>query len=608
MFANILYFLIALIIYTTADLFEPADSVTLEAIISFILLSCVFILICKLMFDRLARKIRDQGYEYIDHWVGIYINRLSILALVVFGINIYGFKIYALFNGVVLFEQVPTLKAVVFLLVFLSYLAVVWGSAYKIQTLFFPGQVSRRHFILSNISFSLPALLPWFVISIVSDLLGFVPWEPVKTFIQSPAGEFSYIAVFLVAIAVMGPVFIKTIWRCKPLENGYARARIEYICNKAGLNYADILRWELFGGAMITAGVMGLLGRFRYILVTPALLNSLRSDELDAVILHEIGHVQRYHILFYLFFFAGFVACNFVMFEPLLRLLLIFEPLYSISDWTGIEFQTLYQILFVGMMMLSFVLYFRFAFGFFMRNFERQADLHLFNFTTDASPLISTFYKIASHSHQSMEKPNWHHFSIGRRVRFLKRCQFNPQLIAAHHAKVKHMMTGFLAVVVTVLLLGYSVNYGFAREPFDQFLEKRYLALILEIESDNADLYTIVGDKYQSMGLYRKAIDAYENVLKVAPDNVHALNNLAWLLATCTEEAYQDFPRALEYARKAVSLKRVDFVLDTYAEALFVNNDVENAVIAAREALTVAKSKKEYYQGQLERFQGGLPN
>ncbi|MFN2437435.1 MAG: M48 family metalloprotease, partial [Desulfotignum sp.] len=89
-----------------------------------------------------------------------------------------------------------------------------------------------------------------------------------------------------------------------------ARSKIEAVCEKAGLRYADILKWDLFAGAMITAGVMGLVGRYRYILVTPALVQSLDDQEMEAVMLHEIGHVHHHHMLFYLFFFAGFIACN----------------------------------------------------------------------------------------------------------------------------------------------------------------------------------------------------------------------------------------------------------------------------------------------------------
>jgi tetratricopeptide (TPR) repeat protein len=241
-----------------------------------------------------------------------------------------------------------------------------------------------------------------------------------------------------------------------------------------------------------------------------------------------------------------------------------------------------------------------------MRNFERQADLHLYQYATDATPLISTFYKIASYSHQSMEKPNWHHFSIGQRIRFLERCQAAPDLIMAHHKKVKKMMAGFVLVILVIFSLGYAVNYGTAKPVFEQYIAKKILFQELAVDPDNADLYALVGDYYQTNASYQKAIGAYQNVLKVAPENVHALNNLAWLLATCPDKALLNYKKALEYASQAVALQREDFILDTYAEALFVNKDIKNAVAAAKEALGLAKTKKEYYQDQLEKFEQQL--
>ena len=44
---------------------------------------------------------------------------------------------------------------------------------------------------------------------------------------------------------------------------------------------------------MITAGVMGLIKNFRYILVTPSLLNLLEPAEVDAVIAHENRSYQK---------------------------------------------------------------------------------------------------------------------------------------------------------------------------------------------------------------------------------------------------------------------------------------------------------------------------
>ena len=102
---------------------------------------------------------------------------------------------------------------------------------------------------------------------------------------------------------------------------------------------------------------------------------------------------------------------------------------------------------------------------------------------------------------------------------------------------------------------------------------------------------------------YKKAIESYENVLRQDPENIHALNNLSWLFSTCPLREYRNKEKALEYAKRALVQKREAFVIDTYAEALFINNDIRTAVSAAKEALSISKDKKEYYKNQLQRFE-----
>lgn len=603
MFSNFLYFLMALVIYTSSELFDAVTPYDNSLVFYSILTSCFFVAVCHMAFKQLGKNASKNAYIPIDSLINRYISRLSILALIIFAVNIYGFKINLMFSGIKIFDLFPTLGAIFFLGLFLFYLIVIWNAAYWVQKRNFAGEISKKNYILSNVSFSLPALIPWFFLSLVSDGLGFLPWEPVRRFLQTPAGEIGYIAIFLVAVSVFGPVLIKKIWNCNPLEKGFARTKIEMVCEKTGLTYSDILKWDLFGGTMITAGVMGIVGRFRYILVTPALLNSLNDDELTAVMLHEIGHVQKYHMLFYLFFFAGFIACNFVFFEPVLLILYVIEPVYDLFGFIGIQKNTAHPILISFLLIAVFLLYFRFIFGIFMRHFERQADLHIYNFTSNAFPLISTFHKIASLSRQSIDKPNWHHYSIGRRIRFLEKCQQTPGLIQAHHLRVKRLIIGYVVLVFILFGFGYSIRFGMAKDLFDNFIAQKILFQQLDLEVGNPDLHVLVGDYYYNQKSYQKAIESYETALKIDPENVHALNNLSWIFSTCIEVEYRNTKKALAYAKKALDRKREAYILDTYAEALFINNDIQNAAIAAKEALDRSTDKKEYYENQLHRFE-----
>jgi tetratricopeptide (TPR) repeat protein len=259
-----------------------------------------------------------------------------------------------------------------------------------------------------------------------------------------------------------------------------------------------------------------------------------------------------------------------------------------------------------GMLIGFFIVYFRFGFGFFMRNFERQADIYLYRFYPDATPLIRTFHKIAAISRQSMDRPNWHHFSIGQRIRFLELCQANPALVNQHHRRVRRMVIGAVIGLLAVFWLGYSINYGRLKPGFDTYIARQVVFQQLENNPENVDLQVLAADFHYSRQDYTKARDMYEAILRTDKDHVHALNNLAWLLTTCPDESMRDHEKALALAGRAAGLSRAPFVLDTYAEALFANNRVEEALQAAQEALALAEDRHAYYREQVKRFEAHL--
>nr|WP_320013350.1 M48 family metalloprotease [uncultured Desulfobacter sp.] len=602
MFSNFIYFLAALVIYTTSELFDSPSEFDPGAIGFCLASTAAFALVCRIYFNRLAALGQSLPAPEIDQRVNTAVSRLSIAALVLFAVNIYGFRVNHILSGVAIFQWVPTLGALLFLGLFLFYLILIWNFSYQIQKRFFTDSLTKKSFILSNIAFCLPAMLPWCFLSLLADCLGLLPFDGLNRFLNSTTGEVIYILFFVIAVSVFGPVLIQRLWGCRPMAPGFDRQRIEKTCQMADLKYRDILVWNLFGGGMITAGVMGLIGRYRYILVTPALLACLDDDEIQGVILHEIGHVYHRHMLFYLFFFAGFIACNFVFFEPLMLMIYLINPLFNGAAFLGVSQDTAHAAITCLVLIGLFIFYFRFVFGLFMRHFERQADLHIFKYKNSPSALISTFYKIASLSRQSIDKPNWHHFSIGRRIGFLERCRMNPDLIQDHHRKVKKMIAGYVLAVGAIFFLGYSVSYGGLNISFTRLVAGKILSRQLELNPDNSDLYVQVGDFYYDARQYEKAMVAYENVLKIDPVNAHALNNLAWLLATCPDKAFRNAPRALELARRAVGLRKEAYILDTYAEALYLNNYKSQALAAAKQALKISTKRKQYYEDQVTRF------
>jgi tetratricopeptide (TPR) repeat protein len=355
---------------------------------------------------------------------------------------------------------------------------------------------------------------------------------------------------------------------------------------------------------MMTAGVMGLLPRFRYILVTDSLLNTLSEEELKAVMAHEMGHIKYRHLLFYVFFLLGYMAISFGLFDVFFYVMATQPGLLGLlGSEKELQAGIFYWLLSLPII-LSIILYFRYIMGFFMRNFERQADLYSVRLIGKAEPIITSLDKIAGVSGQSRHYPSWHHFSIAERVEFLWRSWQDPRLIKRHSRRLALSLTIFFVLIAS---LGYTLSFA----PIKTRFEHRVLANILNqrlVKSpDNIEIYRFLADIYHRRENLAKAQWAYENIIRLNPDDELALNNLAWILVTAKDTTFLDYPRALKLAQRAVEMKRSPIFLDTLAEAYYVNGLYDQALQAIKEALENASKEedREYFVSQLRKFKKG---
>lgn len=603
MFNNFLYYIVALLIYATYQpsgetVFRPGESLAL-----FLGFSGIFFIFTRYQFRKIEERVPHASLRYLDNLFHATLTRQSILAIFIFSVDIYALNLSHLINPLALFQKVPTLEALIFMALFVGYLAVVWGCAYDVFTKIYRNGLTRKQYILSNVSFSIPVILPWVLLSITSDIIHLLPFDTPKTFLASTEGQILYFMSFLVAIAIFGPVLIQKFWGCRPLKHGITRLRIETICRKANMGYKDIMVWPLFGGRMITAGVMGLVRRFRYILITPALMHHLDPWEIDAVIAHEVGHIKKYHLFFYLVFFAGYLVVSFTSLDLAVYALLYAEAAWEFINPENVHYTTVSSIGFSLFMIGLFLVYFRYIFGYFMRNFERQADAYAFSMMADARPLISTFEKITITSGQSPDRPNWHHFSIQERIDFLKGCETDKSLIPRHDKKIRAAMAIYLAAVFLVGWTGFQLHARQTGGMLPVHVLKKIIEHQMENNQDNPDLVQLLGDIYFEEKDLGKAVELYEKTLDMDPDNVRALNNYAWLLATSKNPAFFDPETALDLALRAAALSDEPHILDTLAEAWYVNGNIPEAIDAAAKALDRAGKDSAYYRRQLEKFQ-----
>jgi Zn-dependent protease with chaperone function len=602
MFGNFLYFIIVLLIYLTYQPSEETNFSGLETIIFFIGLIVFFFYLTAFLFRRIEKRIADGDFSQLDSLFHSILTRQSIMAIAVFAIDIYALNLSSFLIDIPLFNMIPTLEALLFLSLFVFYLALVWTCAYGPYKKLYRGDISKISYVFSNITFSIPVLLPWLILSGFADLIKALPFEWPARFLETTEGEVAYFLIFLFAVAVAGPAMIQKFWRCKPLESGEHRTRIERLCRTAGLAYADILYWPIFGGKMITAGVMGLIKKFRYILVTPSLLRLLEPEEIDAVIAHEIGHVKKKHLVFYLMFFVGYMLLSYVTFDLILFGIISAEPVYWFINKTGFDQTTIFSALFSLVIITVFFIYFRFIFGFFMRNFERQADTYVFSLFDSAKPLISTLQKIVTTSGQSADRPNWHHFSIRERIDYLKKCEYDGEWIRKHNRKVKKSIGIFLAGMLLIGVIGYQLNLGVIGDKLNQNFLEKVIARELQKSPDNPNLYRLLGDLYYNRKDYEGVQYAYEKAIELRLHDPHVLNNLAWLYATCEIQSLRNPARALNLAKLAVQIEPSSYIFDTLAESYFVNEMYPEAIEASQRALKLAKENRTYYRGQLEKF------
>lgn len=246
-----------------------------------------------------------------------------------------------------------------------------------------------------EILFLLPYFFPFLYVSLLIDL--FPP---------------PLMALFSLAMIVFLPPLIVYSWKCKPLNH----PGLDRLAEKMHFSHAGFRTWDLG-----LAAIIGMIPKFRYVLLSRDLVNFLPEDALEAVVAHEIGHSHHSHL-----FWAPFILSG------------SFFPLFFVDNFTFP-----FYLVFV-------LLYFRYVFGFYSRLFERQADLHGITCGLPLSAMTKALDQVGIFSGHTHRIPSWHHFSLYERIEFLKQVEADPFLAKAHHQKVHFWKWTYLIIFILV--------------------------------------------------------------------------------------------------------------------------------------------------------------
>ncbi|MDR3089050.1 MAG: M48 family metalloprotease [Desulfobulbaceae bacterium] len=589
MYNQIFLFLPAIFVFSVSPDVETPWLAPLPTLALFATLLTAWTFFCRRQFAG----VRRDGAWFRQE------KRLTILSLPLYCALVYGCDLRHYLGLLDLGGEAPSVVNILGLAVFFLCLAPVWEAARPSYQRIFAARYSRRGFFWLHCRAHLPIVLPWIALSLASDAVSLLPVPGLHRALASAWGDFLFFFLFVVVIAIFMPPLVRRLWACKALPNGPLRRELAEFCARQGFR-DGIFIWPLFEGRMMTAAVMGIVPGLRFILLTPAMIESVSRDELFAVLAHELSHVKHHHLIWYVLLLAAFSALMGALSDPFLHFILPaarLEQLLATTSITPATYITISQSLPI---LIGLLLFFRFVFGWFMRNFERQADLGVIAMIGDGQALRSTFEQLAA-TGGDKEQANWHHFGLGERIRAIEAAERDPAYIIRHNQKTRRGL-GLYFLVIALLICPLGQANGQHEIAYENAIGSGLLQRQIRLHPQDARPALALADFQARRGLEREARDSYERALNTFPDMVELLNNFAWFLVTSHDVALRDPARALSLARLAVVLHPTGNVYDTLATTYWANGLTDMATETELRAIAANPGRRQEYLRQLARF------
>lgn len=215
----------------------------------------------------------------------------------------------------------PLVDELLILLPVVGSLLLVWISFYLVEATACrikqtsPRATSLGSYLLWNTRHYLAlALVPAFLVLGAQEL--FIWLRPGTTASPLPPAAWVLLLPALAVLPALLPLLLARIWPTVDLPAGDLRDELIRISRQQRTPLTRLLVWQT-EGRMTNAAVAGLSRWCRYLFLTDALLVQLTADEIAAVVRHELGHLQRRHLLLRLLVLALPILAG-VALQPLL--------------------------------------------------------------------------------------------------------------------------------------------------------------------------------------------------------------------------------------------------------------------------------------------------
>ncbi|TVR48671.1 MAG: hypothetical protein EA402_00455 [Planctomycetota bacterium] len=289
-------------------------------------------------------------------------------------------------------------------------------------------------------------VLPVLIIIGAIDLLHLISLIPgLDLWLQSGLGlALLMIAGVLLPIMVligMPPLLVR-LWGARPMAPSPAYAQMQDLARQSRVRVGGILLWPSRGVPFYNAAVLGLVPRWRYILISEDLLRDCPPEQVQAVLGHELGHARHGHLWWYLLFLLTSGLWAQVLSDAL-------TPMFALAfGWPVALVQAVLWV-------LVMVVLLRLGFGVLSRACERQADLFGARISGDPQYMAAALNNVAYLSGSDPAEPNWRHHSIAERVAYLERLRQSSRIESLHHRYLMNLR----ALILILLAIGLVLTF-----------------------------------------------------------------------------------------------------------------------------------------------------
>jgi Zn-dependent protease with chaperone function len=198
-----------------------------------------------------------------------------------------------------------------------------------------------------------------------------------------------FIGLFVFFAQIAPVVLFPLFYKFAPLQNEELKSRLMRLGERAGTRIRGVYEWKLSEKTKKANAALTGLGSTRRIILADTLLENYSTDEIEAVLAHELGHHVHGHIIKSIVVEAGVTLVGFWAANWALDYAVHQKQMYAmLTDFANMPLLVLVSSILSMLLMPALNAYSRFN--------ERQADLYCWKSVPNVTPFVTAMEKLSA--------------------------------------------------------------------------------------------------------------------------------------------------------------------------------------------------------------------